>query len=193
MRRPRRLIGPAGMGGMVGLWGVSSLIKSVQRGTISTTAASATATIAAVDVANTILVYNGMTQTQVNNNWSVGQGKVVLTDATTVTGSIYTNIGTAVWSYEVIEFLPGIVKSVQAGTITLYGTAPYTATITAVNTSKTACMFLGYTMASELTPATDRATRIELTASTTVTATYIEAPPDPQTINIASYRVVEFY
>lgn len=63
MRRNRDFIGPAGMGGVVSLWGASSLIKSVQSGSLSNGAGTtATATITAVVPENTAIYMTMLTQ-----------------------------------------------------------------------------------------------------------------------------------
>ncbi len=129
--------GPLGGSGMVGLWGASSMIRSVQRGTISIASAfSATATINAVDVNNTVVRWLGTTSTSTGTTPAVATAGLTLTNSTTLTGVRQSNSATAcVVSYEVIEFLPGVIRSVQRGN-KLISSAPNTQTITEVNTAK---------------------------------------------------------
>ena len=141
MRRPRSFIGPQGMGGMVSLWGASSLIKSVQRISV----ASVAVTITAVDVSRTILVWAG-----VNGTYTFGASgnecnkRVTLTNSTTVTPVASVTSGAVTATISVIELQPGVIKSVQYGAATI--TAPAqtgTAAITAVNIDKSIMLFLG--------------------------------------------------
>lgn len=192
MRRNRDFIGPAGMGGMVSLWGASSLIKSIQRGTISTTLTSGSATINAVDMNNSFVRYGSMTQTQANNNWAVGLGGVHLDTATTVSLVLGANGGTAVFAFEVVEFLPGVIKSVQRGQIILTGVATSTtATVTAVNVNKASLSSTGWAINAPGAPNTDNASKVVLTDGTTVTANRIDASGTYTTYN--RWELLEFF
>jgi hypothetical protein len=87
------------MGGMVSLWGASSLIKSVQRGTISVGASgSGTLTIAAVDTSRTILSYLFVSTGDTNANPSTAMATLTLTNSTTVTGTKLNLVSTTVVS-----------------------------------------------------------------------------------------------
>ena len=194
MRRNRDFIGPAGMGGMVSLWGASSLIKSIQRGTMSGAyPTDATATITAVITENTVLVWNAVQQTNVNNNFAVAIGSMELTNSTTVTGKQSVSGGaTMSFSYEVIEFMPGVIKSKQTGTVAVGGAASATATVTAVDMAKAQLMFHGYRMSTSAGPTTDAyALNTRLTATTTVTsARNVADGANPIT---AYFQLVEFF
>ncbi len=166
MRRPRRLIGPAGMGGMVGLWGASSLIKSIQYGTtVATVAGTATATITAVDTANSVIQFLGSSSNSALNggHWA---GYCKLTNATTVTTTYQAVTDTRTLSFCVIEYLPGVIKSKQSVTISCLFVASNTATITSVNTAKTMISNGGISM---YLGAMDEPSRLTLTNATTVT------------------------
>jgi len=193
MRRQRNLLGPQGMGGMVGLWGQSSLVASVQRGvfTIAFGSTSASATIAAVDLANAILIYTGSTyNTDTSTDEQLFECRLTLTNATTVTGNRQNTGNGSDVGYEVIEFLPGVIKSMQRGTISLTGAQQSnTATITSVNTARAMMGFLN----SQDQDVSGYGARFKsttvLTNGTTVTtlrtaAVYTHA---------SSYEVVEFY
>ena len=142
MRRNRRFIGPQGMGGMVALWGASSLISSIQSGQINAGASSAvgTVTIAAVDTTRSILITPNQYRNFIyTNEVRISLAHVVLTNSTTVTATTGGNpSGTDVaTNYFVIEFMPGVLRSVQRGTITTgAGVSSTTATVNAVNTSR---------------------------------------------------------
>lgn len=146
MRRPRNLLGPQGMGGLVSLWGASSLIRSVQRGTITITGAtSATATITAVDVANTRLRWLGSRASITAVNGQQYFANLVLTNSTTVTATVVTSPGvnSCIVGYEITEYMPGVVKSIQQGELSVAGTTA-TTTITRVNVDKTELSFNGF-------------------------------------------------
>lgn len=194
MRRPRTFIGPQAMGGTVALWGASSFIKSVQRGTMTGAyPTDATATISAVDTANSIVVWLGVQQTNVNTNFAVAIGSLELTNSTTVTGKQSPSGGVNMtFSYEVIEFYPGILKSKQTGTVSVGGSASATATVTSVNTAKSQLAFQGYRIGTSAGPTTDAyATTLVLTNGTTITAARNTA--DGANTITAYFQLVEFF
>lgn len=186
--------GPLGGAGMVGLWGASSLIKSIQAGTMTSSyPTNATGTIATVDTANSIVYLLGFTQSNVNNNYAVCAGAVELTNSTTVTGYQSVSGGAdMVFSFVVVEYLPGIVKSIQAGTVAVGVNASATATVTAVNTAKSMLVWRGFRVSTGAAPNTDSwATKTVLTNATTVTANRITADANN---NITAYfGLVEFF
>ena len=148
MRRQRNLLGPQGMGGMVGLWGASSLIENIQYGTISfgISSTSATATITAVDTARTLVFdlrqstdYNGGVATQISST------TLTLTNSTTVTAARAEapSLNTVVASFVVVQLRPGIIRSVQYGLTSGQGSP--TQTITSVDTGKSVMVVLGET------------------------------------------------
>lgn len=121
---------------LVSRWGAVSLIKSIQRGTIVIAgAANNTATITAVDLNNTVLIHLGQT----DNNGTRGDlawALIALSNATTVfAGRVLNNVAATTVGYVVVEFMPGVLKSVQRGTIT-NSAATNDATITEVNPDK---------------------------------------------------------
>ena len=170
---------------MVGLWGASSLVKSVQRGSIALgAAASATATVTAVDLANSVVTYGGASCSGSVSTAAITNTRVALTNATTVTGTRQTaDAVTTSVTYEVVEWMPGVVKSVQSGTV-IHGTP---ATITSVNTAKTVVFFGGNSVAN--------ATQANLNVTVTLTnATTVTAVNDGgNTHATASFMVVEFF
>lgn len=155
------------------LWGVSSNIYSIQRGTIVITGASTsnTATITAVDVNNSIITFLGWNLAGAENP-DHAFVRLALTNATTVTATKGAGTGGAdnvTVGFEVVAYAPGVIKSVQRGTIVCAaGTA--TATITSVNTAKTTLHCIG--VSSVNTGAFNTwMPSIDLTNSTTITAT----------------------
>lgn len=158
-------------------------IKSVQRGTISLGgASSATATITAVDVNNSVLRYLGSSISGTSSDQSVYWTRVVFTNATTITG-VAGAASAAVISFEVIEYFPGAIKSVQRGTVTNNATA----TISAVDTTKTELSWLGQT--TNFAGDSRSMSRIVLTNATTVTHTNQTGDGGTTT---TGYQVVEF-
>lgn len=173
------------------LRGGGSGLRSIQRGTITLTGAALTntATITAVVTANTVLECVGITNSagsaaDYRDNWA----HLALTNATTITATRLTALdGTVsvIVAYEVREYYPGVIKSVQRGTIT----NPGTATISAVVPSKSSVSNLGTASdaASAYSSIVASLARLTLTNATTVTA-------DSGGSNFTvGYQVVEWY
>ena len=174
---------------------VPSLIKSIQRGTITLadTVTSNTATITSVSVANTRLVWCG------NNSVNAGGGgsgsgptiaRIDLTNATTVTATRSTGTDTLIVSYEVIEYWPGILKTVQKGTVTATAAASGTATLatTLGSVNKATLDVLGYLGAVAFS-ADNFMGHVVLTNTTTVTLTRVSTNNNLT----AGYQVCEWF
>jgi hypothetical protein len=175
---------------MVSLWGASSLIKSVQSGEIVIPSASnvVTATITSVATENAVLIFGGI----VNNNGAASpqssQCSVVLTNATTVTGQLdAVGVSDAYVRYAVVELVPGVIRSVQRGTLTLTGTSG-TATITQVDTAKCLTIWTGCRVTSALDTLL---TNVALTNGTTVTGSRGGTAGGAQ--SYAVYEIVELF
>lgn len=176
---------------MVGLWGANSFIRSIQYGLVRVNASTATgtATITAINTANAALMYLGMSQDFVTDNANI-DAHVVLTNSTTVTAARNaTGPGNFLdVSFVVVEFVPGIVRSLQSGTITMGGLqTSLTATITAVNAA-TAMVAYGHNLEST-GDANASYSRVTLTNSTTVTVNRVSGTAG----NTLAYQVVEFF
>lgn len=170
-RRGADRTGPLGGSGLVGMWGASSLIKSIQYGTISMSGSSGTAAITAVDTANSFVLLNGR-----SSNWSGGSGaqyfdtQVELTNSTTVTAYRITSGGiTVVAAFVVVELMPGVARSIQSGLITIGTGTTNTATVTSVNTAKAWMIWTGNR--ANATSDDSGLSYLTLTNSTTITAT----------------------
>lgn len=177
------------MSGVVSLWGASSLIRSIQSGTITlTNLTSATATISAVSLPNSVLVYAGYTVNDTGNS-DIGAVRLELTNGTTVTATRQTSSAFGcVVAYQVIEYAPGIVR-VQRGTVSTSAATSATATIAAVNTARAYVSYLG--LSTTLAAAGGGYPyfgRVDLTNSTTVTLNLGTA-----TTSTASFEVVEWF
>jgi hypothetical protein len=167
---------------------VSSAIKSIQTVSITTSTVSATATIGAVDPNNTILIWNGFTTNQIGTSEPSAFCYISLQDSTTVKVQKIGGTDSITIPITVIEFWPGVIKSVQRGTISWTGSISATATIAAVDVTKSTVMFCGwgdngndnfYRVLPKLT----------LTNGVTVTAAVDTAPLVGITV---AYQVVEW-
>lgn len=137
-------IGPLGSAGMVSLWNASSLIKSVQSGTFSTGGTtSGNVTISAVDPANSLVLHNGHRH---DSPYGIGAdgGVLKITSSTNVSITKITYATTDLVTFIVVEFMPGVIKSIQRGHVQFgSSTSAINLTITAVNLSKTGLFFNG--------------------------------------------------
>lgn len=124
----------------VGQWNQGSIIKSIQTGSIDLNGANSnTATITAVDVSNALLLGNNYSNASVLKTSTKNFASITLTNATTVTATRTDNDAAAMpVLFTVLEFQPGIFKSIQ------YGNTGVSTTITAVNTAKSVVWNLGF-------------------------------------------------
>lgn len=151
---------------------IVGLYKSAQTGTITVSAVTSnTATITSVNTSYSFTVNGGCTNT-INGayNGDRHSGRVVLTNATTVTADKFSATDAIICRYTVIEYWPHLIKSIQSGNIAITVTTN-TATITSVNTAATAlyhsgCIYSGASTSSEGAVFG----RMSLTNATTVTA-----------------------
>lgn len=173
------------LGNRVSQWNQLSLIKSIQQVSISNSGgAVATATITAVVMLNTILIFGGNDSSDVGSDMAAAEKYVALTNATTVTctGSAVDN---GLMKVTVIEFQPGVLKSVQRGLLTLTS-ASTAVTITAVNVNKSTVAWLG----QKLTTSASRSrANLVLTNATTVTGALLVFADN----TVVSYEVWEFF
>lgn len=178
---------------MVASWGNRQpIVRSVQRGTISTAGTSNTATITAVDTAHAELVWLGLTQTANNANYSVMAGRIALTNTTTVTATLANANGTTIFSYEVMEYFPGFFRSVQRGTVAVGTGASATATVTSVNMLKARLTGLGYVISTGAAPTNDTyLLKSVFTNATTIT--FDRATADANNSPTAGYQLLEHY
>ena len=183
------------MGGMVGLWGANSLIRSVQRGTFSNAdATTGTSTIVSVTPENCVGILLG---SQSGNNGSAQSGDLAqwslvgITNATTVSFSRAAANGVArACSFEIWEFNPGLIKSLQYAAISTGSSGSGTVTITAVNTSKSWLIPCGWQQQTVSVFDNVSYASVTLTNATTVTLAR-----DTAAASIVSGRVcvVEFF
>ena len=200
-RRGQDRIGPLGSSGVVANWGGSSFVRSVQSGliTLGNSVASATATITAVDTNVSIALWNGGYGNQNTGNPTSSTFAIVtLTNGTTVTAARGSTSGanTLYVPYQVIEFAPGVLRSLQVGTVVM-GNGQYTntGTITSVNTNRSIVLYRGWSTDDTTTGTTPWdfqiwGVRQSLTDATTVTVNrYLSS-----TYNVTvAHNVVEFF
>ena len=198
MRRQRNLLGPQGMGGMVSLWGASSLIKSIQTATATfgVSSSSATATIAQVDTSSTLLLPNGFNSG--GSDWVTNEvwPTITLTNSTTVTANKYTASASRLQnvSCSVVEFMPGIIKSIQYVQWTYVGTTSGdTQAITAVNQNKSAIVQYGTRIAVAAAQTNRAYSRIYFSTSSQLTVNAGSDPYGSGYDTVQSVAVVEFF
>ena len=142
----------AGMfGGLLGFNAFTqtvAIIVSVQSFSITVTTTSNTQTITAVTPATASIFYNGQTT---NDSYAAGAsmdlsaGMVVLTNGTTLTATKNTT-GTYTCTVNgfIVDWNPGIVFSVQRGTVTMTTSTSQTQAITSITVNQSAVMYCGF-------------------------------------------------
>ena len=162
----------------------------MQSGTVSNNSETPTThTINAVIPENSILIHQGFNQTG-NTQEVYFAAYVTLTNATTLTLTRSASGGSTVFiQWTVIEFLPGVIKSVQAGVISVVGSTTGTATITQVDPLKCMLFHLGFLNSSGTGNSGLWATRLVLLV------TGLGVRVDVFTANTFScaWRLVEFF
>lgn len=161
-------------------WTQRSLIKSIQSGTVTVNGiagpSSGTTTVTAVSTGNTLVFCLGQTIASgagASNRGEMIEPTLLLTNGTTVTATVYSTAdGVAtvdvVVGFFLLEFVPGVLKQVQSGLISLTGAATSaTATVTTVTTGKSLLYSTGRWTATNVYGSSPR---IVLTNATTVTA-----------------------
>jgi len=171
-------------------FGKPSVFKSVQYGSISIPGGnlSGTATINAVNVNNSVIIYLGSSGH--SDYYAIHMARVEITSSTQVTAYLgYSGGGYAMTiNFVVFEFYSGYIKSRQPGTITMSSSDSGTFTINAVNTSKAVLFYSGQTQ--EYADNGENHARVTLTNSTTVTAIRDAGYPYD---TVVGFTVVEFY
>lgn len=151
----------------------SSLITSIQTGTISVTNgnASNTASVSAVTNANTAVHYLGATNSNTSNSLTTADFGVSLS-GTTVTATRVNSTGNCTVGYIVIEFAAGALNSsTQQGTINITGASTSnTATVSSVTTNNSIVVWGGSTCNTTSNTAARGKVKTVLTNATTVTS-----------------------
>lgn len=165
-------------------------VKSIQVGaiTLSTIQTTNFATVNPVVVGNCILICTYKSGSTTNDG---SEANFVITNTTTLTATRVSTTGTALsGQFTLIEFYPGVVRSIQPFSIAIADTTLTNfATITAVNTAKTIIIPNGRTCDQTLARADFVNCDIILTNSTTVTASRVAS----NGITTLKGLAVEFY
>jgi len=148
-------------------------IKSIQTDTFTIGAsATGTDTITAVVPGNSIILYGGCTETATANEPRNTCHSLEITNSTTITGEKFQPAGSTVIRYTVIEFNPGVLESVQYGTIDLDGAeVTDTATVSAVVTANSVVFATGESGYSTSGGNDENHGRFDLTSTTVITLT----------------------
>lgn len=199
IRQRHKLTGSA-LSSAVAQWTQAGFIKSIQQGTVTLSNVNTnTATLTtSVVPANSVIVYVGLASNGAGGSVAGGPGmaRVTLTDATTVTATRSNGAGSGdvtTAGFVVIECVPGVIKSVQRGTVTIAsGALSNTDTLsTPVNTLKSFLVWVGQSNDSDGgSNYGDYANRLTLTNATTVTST--RGTTGAYAI-VSGYQVVELY
>lgn len=179
---------------MVSLWGASSLIRSSQRGILNAAAATnaTTTTIGSVDPANCVLLVHGYYS---DNGASAQSGNLAqwrgqVTAPTTIT---WTRVGsgfTVSTSWELIEFQPGVLKSLQFVSLDTGAGTGASSTINAVNLDKTMMIDAGsYAQATGMFDSSAYV-RIHFASNTSITITRLTAHA---TSCVGNVYIAEFF
>ncbi len=176
---------------MVGLWGASSMVTSGQQANItipaSVAANSNTSTISSVDTNRSIILWGGVFPSAYNRNDLDGI-RVALTNATTVTATRSgVSAADSYTAYSVMEFQPGVIRSVQRGTATMSSTTVNN-TLTEVNRAKSFVTFLGITD-SDVSSTTQRLNAYMYFSSSTNLAVAVYSAQS----QVVGWQVVEFF
>ena len=189
MRTNRRPAGPLAASGMVSLWGASSLLKSIQYGTITLTLGPTTVTISDVNTANSVVLYLGLSTTDTTATTSRVQVSVSLTNATTVSAICEDGVATKIIAFAVLEFAPGVVKSIQTGNLQLLAASSTTVTVTEVNPAKAVMIWNN----QRTNGATNDVSFGRFTYTNSTTLTLTAGGSTGGTVIRAQYTLLEFF
>lgn len=168
--------------------GTSSLIDTVQAGTVSISAStSGTATITSVDLTRSMIIYSGSNLSSTGTVPTAASAGITLTNATTVTATVGASSTVTVY-YVVVQFKAAAIQSVQQRAIVSTATTTTQAdTITSINTANT-LLFWGGISTTTSTWAVF-SVYAQLTSSTNVNLVRTGTAATSRTYN---YTVVEF-
>jgi hypothetical protein len=178
------------MAGAVAGRGAPTLIRSCQQGYTQGGIPPVTATILPVVPENCVVLHTGFNAAGYTQAIYF-QCRVELTNATTVS-IIGTGNSSAVAGigWQVVEFVPGIIKSMQAGVIDLGAANNATATIQPVLPERCLLTWMGIICNGPDANAAVFPTRLTLTNATTITANRYAASG---VATSAPWRLVEFF
>lgn len=188
----RAVLTGSALSARVSQWTQRGVLKSLQAGVIDlNNVLTNTATLSpTVDPNNSLLLFLGQTIASTSPNTSL-YARLAFTSGTTITATNLVSAAvTQLSSFLVVEFVPGVIKTVQRNTILLNGVTSNTAAITpAMTLSKTLATALGFTYDSASFDASFLP-KLVVTSGTVLTATTGTAPFFDVTIG---YQLAEFY
>ena len=158
--------------------GTTSMIETVEEGTLvfsGSSSTTTTATVTSFDESRTMLEDLGQSvDTATANDQHRLLQRCSVTNDTTITGTRANGntSSNSTGGFKLTQYADGLINSIQDGTITLgSGVTSATATISSISTSKYLLSNLGVTLSSGTTNESRHNVRITLTNPTTVTAT----------------------
>jgi hypothetical protein len=164
-----------------------ALKSNVQQFSVTkSTGTSNTQTITTVTAANTMIAWGGNRNNTGGVNVFTCIPYIALTDGSTVT---LTSNSTAAFTcnFTIIEFISGVLKSAQRGSVAISASTSGTATPgTAVTAANSVCAFMGETGAGTTDATTN--TRITLTNGTPTITANVTTSSSPT----AGYELIEF-
>lgn len=173
-------------------------VKLVQRGVVTVTGVNATgtATVTAVNVGNAVLTFTGYTNT---DGTTMGADNptdycfnLTLTNSTTVTatrtGTV--NLSNHTIAFELIEYWPGVLRSVTYGVVNITAASSGTATVSINDITRASVQYLGFsTNATTASRVGATFPTLAITNATTITAT-LSANPATAAVQ---YCLVEYW
>ena len=172
---------------------LTSLIESIQTGTVvtGTTGGSFDTTISSVDPDRSVVIWAGMT----HNNGGFQRDRTAYFNLTSATNVRLTRDSAATISitprFYVVQFKSGVLTSpVQRGTVTIAGSAlTGTAAITAVDLTKSVCLFAGHSNNSTNASLHWGLASMYFSSSSQVT---LERQASNANVNTTVYQILEF-
>ncbi len=182
-----RVRGQASGSSQVINWMAQPLVRSVQRGTVTLAGTSSDATLSRpVLVQNSVLAFIGDVN-QGGLDTSDVMTYLTLVNGSTVRATRQNNFGGLAVGYQVVEYIPGVLRSNQSGVIDMAGGGSATSTLsTAVDPTKAQLSWLGLSVAFG-TALNGTLIRLDVTNATTITASCEIA-----IFGHVSYQIIEF-
>lgn len=156
--------------------------------TIAAGQTSATATLPNAVGANAFIIWQGSTYTGTPNQFPSAMGYLQLTNSTTVTATRQSTTSDLTLYGVVIDPKAALVTGIRQGTVNLSSSASATATITSVDTTRSAVFYLGSKSNQTGDTPNQSFDTVTLTNATTVTGQVSTAG----TANVVAFVVVEF-
>lgn len=188
----RAVLTGSALSARVSQWTQRGVLKSLQAGAIDmNNVLTNTATLSpTVDPNNALLIKVGQS-TVTSTIDGEASSRVAFTSGTTITAVVNVALPSASPThFYVIEFVPGIVKSIQRNVIVLNGVAANTSAVNPVDVTKSALFSLGYNYATGANDDWTFHPTLVLTSATVVTASCGQATSFAVT---PGFQLAEFY